>query len=237
MSTTRNIVELPAGGTILDILDAAGVDVPALANAHLFIDDWYVPRAKWHCVRPRPGRTIALSIVPGGGGGGKNPLRVILQIALIAAVAAFAGPLGATFATQFGVTATVGTALAGAAIGLAGSLLINAIAPPAAPKFDRLSAERDSPTYSIAGGSNALRPWGPVPLLLGQHRVFPPYAAQPYTEVEGDDQFWRALFLIGYGPVAIEELKIGETPIEDFQDVAVEIREGYPTDPPRALFT
>ncbi|NNG03992.1 MAG: hypothetical protein HKM95_07805, partial [Inquilinus sp.] len=64
-----------------------------------------------------------------------------------------------------------------------------------------------------------------------------PYAAQPYTEVEGDDQFWRALFLVGYGPVAIEELKIGETPIGDFQDVEVEIREGYPTDPPRALFT
>ncbi len=53
-------------------------------------------------------------------------------------------------------------------------------------------------------------------MVLGRHRVFPPYAAQPYTEIDGDDQYWRAMFLIGYGPVELEELKIGETPIEDF---------------------
>ena len=234
LSTGRIDLAMPEGSTVAEMVAAAGLEIPAWANAHLFIDDLYVPRDRWHLVRPRAGRTVSLSVVPSGGGG-KNPLRVILQIAVLAAVAIFAPQLAPAF--EGFLSAKAAFNLASGVIGLAGSLLVNAIAPPATPKFDRLSAERDSPTYAISGGSNALRPWGPVPMVLGRHRVFPPYAAQPYTELDGDDQFWRAMFLIGYGPVDLEELKIGETPIEDFPDVEVEIREGHPSDPPRALFT
>ncbi len=179
---------------------------------------------------------LSVRVLPSGGDG-KNPLQTILTIAVIAGAAIVGGlPLGTL--SVFGAEVSV-AALAAAGVGLAGSLLINAIAPPPTPKFDRLSAQQDSPTYSIAGGSNELRPWGPVPLLQGTHRIYPPYAAQPHTEIVGDQQFWRAPFLIGYGPVRLRDLKIGETPIGDFaeDEMEVEVREGFPGEPPRALFT
>lgn len=45
----------------------------------------------------------------------------------------------------------------------------------------------DSPTaYSIQGGSNTVRQFEPLPLVLGEHRMFPDYASAPFTEFVPD---------------------------------------------------
>ena len=73
--------------------------------------------------------------------------------------------------------------------------------------------------------------------MLGRHKIFPPLAAQPYTEIEGNNQYLRMLFTCGYGPLALSDFKIGDTPLDNFTGVEKEIRYGYLTDPPLSLFS
>jgi sulfur carrier protein ThiS len=40
--------------------------------------------------------------------------------------------------------------------------------------------------YSIEGGANEARLYGPLPLVLGEHRVFPDYACRPFAEYVPD---------------------------------------------------
>ena len=70
-----------------EMVERVQADPILVAHGHLWIDDQYIPRDRWRVVRPKPGVTVTLRVVPhgGGGGGGKNPLRTVLTIAVIAA--------------------------------------------------------------------------------------------------------------------------------------------------------
>ena len=85
---------VPAGGTLEEILEVVQADAILRRHAHIFVGDYYVPRDAWGLVRPKPGVLVTVRVVPTGGGG-KNPLRTILTIATITAALAFGGPLGA----------------------------------------------------------------------------------------------------------------------------------------------
>jgi hypothetical protein len=76
-----------------------------------------------------------------------------------------------------------------------------------------------------------------VPRVLGKHRFAPPFGALPYTETVGSDQYLRLLFVWGYGPLKITDLKIGETPLSAFEGVEIETREGYPDDAALTLYS
>ncbi|MDE2470092.1 MAG: phage tail protein, partial [Bradyrhizobium sp.] len=90
---------------------------------------------------------------------------------------------------------------------------------------------------SIQGAQNQANKWGPVPVVLGTMRQSPFYAANPYTEIIGNDQYVRMVFCLGYGPLAISNLQIGETPLASFSDYAIEIRQGFASDAPVTLYT
>lgn len=236
------------GRTLEEILEICQADPVLRRHAHIFVGDVHVPRELWARVRPKAGAAIYVRVVPEGGGGGKkNPLRTVLTIAVIVASFAFGGPLGAAL----GISKTAGVALGlaegalqsaigGAIISVAGNLLINAIAPPAKPKLAQLSgstaAAAESPTLFVSGTRNQANPFGPVPSVLGKGRMVPPFGAKPYTEVLGDDQYFRGLYTWGYGPLEISDIKIGETPISEFEGVEIETRQGYPGDAPLTLF-
>lgn len=232
---------VPEGLTLAEMLEHAQCDPVLRAHAHIWIADQYIPRHLWHRVRPKPGVTITLRVVPhgGGGGGGKNPLRTVLTIAVVAAAFAFGPALGGVLASTFGAAgATASTAifgsftfgtLGGALIAIGGTLLVNAIAPirpPSLPSLSGTSTTRDSPTLFIEGARNSARPFGTVPVVLGVHKNVPPLGVQTYTEVVGDDNYLRMLVVWGYGPLKVEDIKIGETPIGDFDGVQIETREG-----------
>jgi len=241
---------VPVGTTLAEMIAGVQPDPLLVRYAHVFVGDHYVPRAHWRLVRPRAGATVTVRVVPQGGGGGagkKNPLRTVLTIAVIAGAAAFGGPLGAALGISETAGASLGlaagalqAAVGGAVISVVGGLLINAIAPPPRPKLpvlSRTAGERESPTLFISGARNRANPFGVVPRPLGRHRMVPPFGATPFTEIVGDDQYLRLLFVWGHGPLDITDLRIGETPIASFADVEVETRQGYPTDPPLTLYT
>ncbi|MBT6406739.1 MAG: hypothetical protein HOK06_03980 [Rhodospirillaceae bacterium] len=233
------------------------------AQAHVKINGEAVPRPLWRHVRPKKGVLVEVRVVPAGGGGGgqrKNPIATILTVAVMAAsvfipaipvVAAAAGNIGLSLGMAPATALSFGRFLVSTATTMGGRLLVNSLAPPPQQSLGALAATpgtgsgmggsfvggpRSSPTLSLTGSRNRLAPYEVIPVVLGRHKVYPPLGAEPYTEIVGDDQYLRLLFTVGYGPLQLDNLKIGETPLSSFDDVETEIRHGYDSDAPIGLF-
>lgn len=217
-----------------------------VADAALAREPVPVPAEAWGRVRPKPGAAVLIRPVPmGGGGGGKNPLRIVLSIAIVAASFLLGPVVGGALGLPEAITLggllakpiNLASAVGGFLITATGTLLLNALIPPPKPNLSALSApSRSSPTLALTGASNRAAPWQPVPRVYGRHRVFPPLAARTLLEGEGETQYLRALFDFGYGPLAVDDIRIGQVPIGQFQGVEMELREGRPTDPPITLY-
>ncbi|MCC7494195.1 MAG: hypothetical protein IT204_17685, partial [Fimbriimonadaceae bacterium] len=228
----------PPGFTITELTEQALTDPVArnLAQATLVGPDgteWPVPPERWQVVRPRPGIELRLVVVPRGGSF-RGIVRIALTIAIVVAAAALTaagGPLGGI--SLFGI-AGLGSTLIGAGITIAGSLLVNALIPVETPRLSDLNGTgtgeiaRTSPT--LTGSSNAARPWQPVPRVYGRHRVTPPKAARDVSETVGNTTYLRCLFDFGYGPLDLSDIRIGTTPITQFEGVETEILQGWPGD-------
>ncbi|MGB3445745.1 MAG: host specificity factor TipJ family phage tail protein [Xanthobacteraceae bacterium] len=221
----------------MTLAEMAVVALPGVAmdRVRVSIGEHVIDRAIWHRVRPHHGATVIIRAVPGD-----DTLRSVLSVAvLVAAVAlgqfyapAIAGSvLGSAFpagltgygalAASAGTISTIGS-LATAGFAVAGSLLLNALIPV------RGLGDQDKGTdiYAITGLKNSANPGGVIPSILGKHRYAPPYAATPFTEIIGDDQYVTAAFLFGHGPLSITDQKLGDTPIGQYNDIQVELFDG-----------
>lgn len=218
-----------AGRTVEELVLEAQPDAFLRSHAQVFLGGHYIARDNWARVKPKAGATIYIHLVPMGGGG-KDPLRLILSLAITAAMPVAAGGLNAAL----GLTGSILGRVVSSGLTILGRLAPNAIAPPAKPRF---SGGRDAPTIFINGARNEVRPFGRVPRVLGKHRYVPPMGALPYTETAGEDQYLRLLFVWGYGPLTVTDLKIGETPLDKFDGVEVETRYGHADDAPLTLYS
>ena len=184
------------------------------ADIAAYINGLPVPRAAWAETRLRAGQIVTLRAALAGGGGDKNPLATILQLAVLVA-AIVVPPL--LFASSWA------QALTGAAITIAGGLIVNALAPPrvsdaALPEPGAASL----PIYSLRNGSNRARPYQPLLLVLGAHRVFPDLGAAEYTEFVDGEQYLHQIFNFGLGNLAIDDFRIGETPLGSYDEVRLQ---------------
>lgn len=220
--------QLPAGRTVGELV---AIELPNFSHSVIaaYIGCDYVPQDLWHCVRPKAGSEVTLRVVPGKS---KNILGTVLSLALMAAApgigTALAGAVG--FGGAFGIA---GGQILGAAVSAVGRLAINAIAGPAKPRAVNNRAE--TPTQFITGAQNQAVPFGVVPRVLGKHRMVPCLGAFPFTETVGNDQYVRMLFIWGYGPVEVSDLRIGDTLLSEYQNVEFETRQGYDDDEPLTL--
>ena len=197
-------VEIPEGLTLAEILELVQPSEVLREHAHIFVGAEYIPRAFWPSVRPRSGALVSIRVVPGGG----RILRTILTIGVIAATLVFAAPLGGALVGAGGLAIGGGLTISAAAIGgaiisFAGGLLINAIAPirpPSVGTSRQVSNPEESPSFFIDQARNHPRPYAPIPVIFGKHRVVPPLGALPITEVVGDDHHLRMIVVWGYGP-------------------------------------
>lgn len=103
--------------------------------------------------------------------------------------------------------------------------------------------EQNIPTYtnpkqsaSIEGAQNSLDPFGTIDKIYGRIRTIPKLGGKNFTEITADDQFLRMLLVVGHGPLKIEDIRIGDTPITEFQDYEIETREGWDDDDPVTLY-
>lgn len=192
-----------------------------------------VARDEWELLPAEAGQLVTARGAAANDGG-SNPLRLVALIAL-AVAAPWAG--GYIASSMFGgavLGGTMGsaglapaTSVAAGVVTVAGSMLLNRLFPP--PKMDLgrgMSEPKASPTYSIAGGQNRARPYEPLALVLGTHRVFFDLAAKPYTVFEGEDQYLYQVFCVGmvgpHGALDVSDLRIGDTPLASYAEVSTQ---------------
>ncbi|MDG4603754.1 MAG: host specificity factor TipJ family phage tail protein [Defluviicoccus sp.] len=225
-SARRADYTVPAGLTLAQIIDIIQPDPILSAHGIAFIGAHAIPRQHWARVRPKEGALVSIRLLPSGGGNGR--IAAMIGIAVLAIVVSVVS-YGALTGPAIGMSATLAGGIAGAAgaaVSLGGTLLLNTFLPPPLPELSR-DAGTEKPSYAITGARNRVDPWGKVPFLLGRFNLTPPYAAVPWREIVRGSVYWRALFAIAHGPIAIEQMRIGETPLENFREVETEFRRGY----------
>lgn len=220
-------VEVPFGSTVHEIV---ALVIPEKINvddigAVVIINDHVILRKHWKSVRPKEGTIINVRVVPKKGGG-KNPLTMLLSVAIMIA-APYAGAAlasaGVVSGFWMGSLFFPGALIGRAIVSAVGFLLVNALSAP--PKQRPVNNPTESPTQFIEGASNQLNAWGVVPVNLGTNRMMPPKGARGYVETSGGEQYARDLFTWGWGEkIILSDLKIGETPIEEFDEVEIEHR-------------
>lgn len=228
MFSDRQIIkDVEPGNDIRSIL--TGIGLPDDIDAGVCLNGVPVIKDEWMLTYPGAGDELTVHVVPQfSGGGGKNPIQLLLSIA----------SLGLGGIPSFAALSTLSQFAIRGAIGLAGTLIGRALAPPPAQRLGELAGTngKQSATYTITGTRNQANPFGAVPQVLGKHRIYPPLAGAPYTEVSGGKQFIRMLFAL-YGEVDISDLRIGETPIGLFKGVSYQIRNGTGSDPALQIYT
>jgi len=112
-----------------------------------------------------------------------------------------------------GLGGAVGIALIGTGLTatLGGTVLLNVNIP----KLE--DSEKPEQDPSIRGAKNQSRPHGRIPVLFGRHRIYPDLAANQYTEIKGNQQYFVQLFCGGYKDYEIDKdtIKLGDIPIVD----------------------
>ena len=198
-----------AGGTLADLIDHLVSDEAVQEHLSAFVGGDYVPPHYWDRVRPKAGSSVFLKVVPA------DPLTVLAVLAPIA------GNFVAGAAVTAGLVAagSLGASLIAAGVAFAILAIGQSLFGPSQPNQKRFE---DKPTFSITGARNRATPYAPIPVVLGTHKHIPPYGAAPYTEIVNGQQYLRFVVVWGYGPVDVNNIKVGNTPIEDFEDVEVE---------------
>ena len=232
--TQRIDMTAPQGSSILDMIS---ISLPGLSESDfgllrvsLVNDQGVMPitHQYWSVTKPKVGTRVVIRIVPA-----KNTLRsvlmVVVTIAAIAIAPYIAGALGFTAGT-FGFS--VATGLISAGLTALGALLVNALIPPTKTKD-----QDQKNSYQLSGWNNRVPgAQDVVPWIAGKHRYAPPFAATSYTEIVGDYQYIRALFTFGYGPVLLSDFRIGDTSLDNYEEVEIEVREGRDDDDPITLY-
>ena len=90
-------------------------------------------------------------------------------------------------------------------------------------------------TYGISGAGNTAMPDQVCPAVLGKRRVVPPLAATTWTQTVGDDVHLCMLVQWHVDRCRVSDIRIGETPIEQFDGVEIQHRLS-PADPFPTLY-
>jgi len=83
--------------------------------------------------------------------------------------------------------------------------------------------ESIDPAFTVKGQTNRFRPGEPVEVHYGRARVWPSYAAQPFSFYDGNDNYQTSLFCWGQGEYDFDDFLVEDSPLADFSDVQTEI--------------
>lgn len=192
----------------------------------------------WARYRPKPGVNVFIAVRAGKGGVLRAVLGVTVGLAALATGQIWAASLGASIFGAGSIGATVSGSLISAGVGAAGLVAVNALTRQHQSQQQQYGLP-SSPTYAVSGFRNAIAPNGVVPSIFGIGRYAPPMIIKPFTRVENGRTFFYCMFALGYGPLNVhaDSQRFGQTPAGNFKAAEIEIREGYPDDPPHTLIT
>ena len=176
-----------------------------------------ITREEWETRKLTSGDSVVIFEMPGG-----DSAKDILRLIALVAIVFFAPYLGGT------VLGLEGTALVAfeVAFVVAGSLLVNAILPPAMPDGISIDSMADSPTYGIDGAKNTSEEGLPLPVCYGGFRMAG-NILNVHTRNAGGNQLLYMLFNAGEGQIqGITDVELNDQPIEGFLEAETEVRLG-----------
>lgn len=178
-----------------------------------------VLRKQWRTTRIASNDNVRFISYPMGGG--KGGAKQVIGLVALVALAAFAAPLAGAGLSALGISSsatvigglTAGQLATGALL-LGGSLLISALTAPKPGATNDPDAKTDQ-IYSAQAQGNAARLGQPLPVWYGRNRAYPDFAATPWGEFVGNDQYLNVLLSVSVGRMAYEQLLIDDTPFWD----------------------
>ena len=168
---------------------------------------------------------IRISVVAKGSNSSRGLFKTLALIAVAVTATALTGGWAAAGYGGW-ASAVVATSV------MAASFALNKLLPPIIASSSIGGNNADSQVYSLTGQSNGMKPFGLVPKVYGNHRIFPNIVGTPYITLEADSagknsQFLTAIYDLGHGPMQInnliEDVFIGETPLKNFSEYMVRL--------------
>ena len=205
------IVRVDAGQSLRGMLIQAcgGMDI-AEDELEVRVGGHTVPAEFWASLRPKEGAAIHITRRSLHGNTGRQILAVVAMAALTYFTFGIGtGPASGIIASTYGAWAAVG-------VYMLGSLAISALTKPPTPGGSNDTAAKWN---ALTGTSNQINPGGVIPFVIGESRFYPPHAAIPYSEAVGESSYQYCLFDLGHGDIEVSDIKIGDTPIEQYSEV------------------
>lgn len=173
------------------------------------LDGRIIPRDDWPRTPLTADNLITVRAMMHGGEG-SDPMQSLLTIAVLAATP----QIGTGLAGLTGMPVAVANAL----VTVGGMYMVSQLTKPT-PKLNQETPA--SPTYSINGGSNRMRPYQPLQIVIGTHRVYPDLGAKEVVAPAGNDQILFQMLNYGLSNIDLSDHKIGDTPLDSYQDAVL----------------
>ena len=221
------------GETIEHMIVSRGLRLDDTYGILVAVGGELVPERMFSKVKPKAGVSVIIKVIPRGGRTGKAIFSIVVGVLAIASAWATGGGslwLGLDAAEKFGVAALAFTG----AMTIASGIQSLVAPPPSVPFSGNVPQSQDS--AALTGTRNTARLYGPIRTVLGKYRVYPDLLGKPFQERVGKDSVLRLLMCFGYGPLLIEDVKIGETPIDEVGDVRYNVLQGWSDDAELSIF-
>lgn len=205
----RDLRVIDAPCTIADLAPQTRQPFIILRNGEAVLrGDWKQP--------VEAGDVMAIALLPQGGD--DSDIESIIMMIVVAVIAYYTGIyVGAEYGAVAGYAAQT-------AVGIVGSMLVSAMAgQPSAQGSGASSFGEVSPTYSLGAQGNMARLEQAIPIQYGRVKIYPDFAASPYLEYAGNEQYLYQLFVIGVGEYDIEAIRIEDTLVGNFEEVETQI--------------
>lgn len=171
------------------------------------INDQPIMRADWRRRRIRAADVVEFRTTPlgPGNGGGSSSTKSTLGLIGMIALSALAPGIG----TLVGGGLLGGLLSAGFVAG--GGFLLNTFLNPGSTP----GQTQEQALYAFGAQTNSARPLDAIPVRYGRTRVTPDYAAVPWTEFVGQDQYLNMILVNGLGRYQRELILIDDTVLWD----------------------
>ncbi|MCJ8325204.1 MAG: hypothetical protein HRU29_11675 [Rhizobiales bacterium] len=144
------------------------------------------------------------------GGGNKDILRIVAQIAVVAAATFFAPMIGGAM-VGLGISAALGSQIAFAGIMFVGQLAVNALLPAT-----QISQQEKDEVYSLSAAGNRAKIGSALPHVYGELKVFPEFCSKPYWSFENNEQFLYHWMYVTIGDADLSQFKLGDSLVGNF---------------------
>lgn len=184
--------------------------LPTEAEWMIFHNGQEVSLSDAHLRTVAKGDQLGLLVVPQG----KNGIKSILKIVLMAAVIVVAAMSG-----QWWVIA---------AVAIGAGIINHFLLTPKPPKGNDKADER---SYGIDGAKNSATEGIPYPVGYGEFRIAGNFS-DCYTENVGDDQYLYLRTILNDGEIeGVSEVELNEQPLTNFTDVQLRVSNGALNNP------